>query len=160
MGNMRYKDFFGNIIGRKLNFDDLNDRRIATNLNFFFDEKDDYAIFNGQNVMNVEFFKTLSNKTMRNVSKLDEQKALFLKFTLAERRYSQIQREMLAGLIAVANKIPFKKDEPRAVFEIKSMIEGTHSTKVDEVVSTLVVDAVRISKKFDDIFDIVLYTNI
>ena len=145
MARINYQELFTVIVGRHLDFDNPNDKKVAMNLNIFFSDRDDYVVSNGNCVVNQDFYKTLTNSKGRTFSATEAKIAEFLRKNLAQRRYSQDQKETLIGYMAVARKMSYKRDEQQLIYELRIMYEGVYNHKPDEITSTLMTDAVRIN---------------
>ena len=145
MAEIKYQELFTVIMGRELDFDKPEDKVVATNLNIFFSDRDDYVVSNGDKVVNRFFYLNLNNSKKKVFSATDAKLAEFLRKTLASRRYSKDQKDVLVGYMAVARKMAYKKDEQQLIYELRLMHEYIFNCKPDETKSTLITDAVRIS---------------
>ena len=143
MADLKYQELFTVIMGRELDFDYAKDRDIATNLSIFFADRDDYVIYNGNTVVNRDFYMSLNNSKKRVFSATEAKVAEHLRTTLASRRYSKEQKEALVGYMAVARKLSYNKEEQQLIYELRLMYEDIFKSKPDEINSTLITDAVR-----------------
>lgn len=149
---MTYQDFFTTIIGRQLDLDNKHDKMVATSLAIYFLDRDDSVLFNGVCAINLNFYKNLNNNKERLFCTTDYRKASYLQKIFSERKYSQDQKEKLAGYMSVARKVSGRKEEAIIITEMKEFYQGSYGIKPDEINSTLIVDAVRINRTFDTIF--------
>lgn len=152
MAKIRYQEFFTAIMGRKLDFDREKDKYVATCLNIFFSDRNDYVIYNGRGVVNIDFYSSLTNSKTKSFSNTDAKVAEYIRKTLASRRYSSEQKDRLVGYMSVARKMSFRNDENFLIYEIKSMSDDVFANKSDVVNSTLVTDGVRVCKDIERTF--------
>ena len=145
MAEMKYQELFTVIMGRELDFECAKDKVVATNLSIFFADRDDYVVYNGNRVVNRDFYMSLTNSKKRLFSTTDAKIAEFLRKTIASRRYSSEQKDALVGYMAVARKMAHRTDEQHLIYEIRTMYENNLNCKPDETTATLITDAVRVS---------------